>query len=70
MDKFRKYTFACHGVYGQEPNLDVEGVWMWRGTEIPQEIKEHDSYEYITFKRLDPKNENDRKFIEEFWLNT
>jgi hypothetical protein len=42
---------------------------MWRGIEIPEELKEHDSYEYIIFKKLDPMNENDRKFIEMFWLN-
>jgi hypothetical protein len=40
---------------------------MWRGTDIPEELKEHDSYEYITFKKLD--KDADRKFIEEFWLN-
>ena len=40
---------------------------MWRGIEIPEELREHDSYEYITFKKLD--KDSDRKFIEEFWLN-
>lgn len=67
MEKFRRYTFAVHGVYGAEPDLEVEGVWMWRGIDIPEELKEHDSYEYITFKKLD--KDSDRKFIEEFWLN-
>ena len=40
---------------------------MWRGTEIPEDLKEHDSYDYITFKKLDV--EKDKDFIEEFWLN-
>jgi len=35
LEKFRKYSFAVHGVYGNEPDLEVEGVWMWRGKEIP-----------------------------------
>jgi elongation factor 1-gamma len=31
-----KYTFARHGVFGEEPNLEVMGVWLCRGpTEIP-----------------------------------
>lgn len=68
LEKFRKYTFAAHGVYGVEPNLEVEGVWMWRGVDIPIDIQENDSFEYITFKKLDPSNENDRKFVESFWL--
>jgi elongation factor 1-gamma len=38
VDKFRKYTFAVHGVYGKEPDLEVEGVWMWRGKDIPEEV--------------------------------
>lgn len=35
LDHFRKYSFGVHGVYGDEPNLEIQGVWMWRGTEIP-----------------------------------
>jgi elongation factor 1-gamma len=38
IDNFRKYTFAVHGVYGQEPDLEIEGVWMWRGKDIPEEV--------------------------------
>lgn len=33
-------------------------------------MKEHESYEYLGMKRLDEKNENDRKLIEEYWINT
>lgn len=38
LDKFRKYSFSTFGVYGAEPNMDVEGVWMWRGKDIPEEV--------------------------------
>jgi len=38
LEKFRRYAFSVYGVYGQAPDLEVEGVWMWRGTEIPQEV--------------------------------
>jgi elongation factor 1-gamma len=33
---FKKYCFAIHGVYGEEPNLQIRGAWMWRGVEIPK----------------------------------
>jgi len=69
LDPFRKYTFAVHGVYGVEGEYDVRGVWMWRGTEIAEEIKEHDNYEYMTIKKLDPTNEAERALITSYWLN-
>ena len=67
LEHFRKYAFGVHGVYGEEPNLEIQGVWVWRGNGIPNEIKELDSYEYHDWVRLDPKNEADRKKIEEYW---
>jgi len=39
LDKFRRYSFAVHGVYGTEPDLEVEGVWMWRGKDIPSLVR-------------------------------
>jgi len=69
LDPFRKYCMSAHGVYGEEGNYEIRGVWMWRGTEIADEIKEHDSFPYMTIKKLDPTQENDRKFIESYWLN-
>lgn len=70
IDHFRKYTFAVLGVYGDDGDYVINGVWLWRGTEIPEEWKEHNSYEYFKFKKLDHTNEEDRKMVEEYWLNT
>jgi len=67
LETFRKYAFGVVGVYGDEPNLEIRGVWVWRGTEIPNEIKEHVSSEWFKFTKLDSKNENDRKKLEEYW---
>jgi len=69
LDPFRKYTFSVHGVYGDEGNYEVRGVWMWRGTEIPEQIMEHDNYPYMTIKKLDPTSESDRKMVNDYWLN-
>jgi elongation factor 1-gamma len=68
LDSFRKYTFAAHGVYGEEGNYEIRGVWMWRGTDIPQELKDHESFEYMTIKKLDPSNETDKNLITDYWL--
>lgn len=69
LDQFRKYTFSVHGIYGVEDAYDIRGVWMWRGTEIPEEVKQHESYEYMFIDRLDSSKPEDRKLIEEYWLN-
>jgi elongation factor 1-gamma len=70
IDHFRKYTFATYGVYGVEGDYELDGVWMWRGLEIPEEWKEHQCYEYFIFTKMDPKNEVDQALAEEYWLNT
>lgn len=67
LDHFRKYAFGVHGVYGEEPNLEIRGVWLWRGVGIPQEIRDLDSYDYHTWRQLDSANEADRKLLGEYW---
>lgn len=58
------------GVYGVEGDYEIEGAWLWRGTEIPKEWTEHQSFQYFEFKKLDPKDENDRLLLEDYWLKT
>ena len=66
-DPLRRYSFAAHGVYGVEDDYKIRGVWMFRGLEIPQEMKDNDLYEYITFTRLDPNKEEDKKLVHDYW---
>jgi elongation factor 1-gamma len=68
LETFRKYALGVVGVYGDEPNLEIRGCWVWRGSEIPFEIKDHPSGEWYKFRKLDVKNnEEDRKIQEEYW---
>jgi elongation factor 1-gamma len=68
LETFRKYAFGVVGVYGDEPELQIRGVWVWRGNEIPFEIKDHPSGEWYKFKKLDVVgNEADKKLLEEYW---
>jgi hypothetical protein len=67
LDHFRKYCFGVYGVYGLEPELDCRGCFFWKGTEIPEEVREHDNFEYTTIKKLDFVK--DRATIEAYWLN-
>ncbi len=69
LDPFRKYSFSVHGVYGVEGDYEVRGLWMWKGTDLPEEIKEHDNFPYLTIKKLDSSSEADRKLVEDYWIN-
>ena len=66
-DAVRRYAFAVHGVYGVEDDYKIRGCWMFRGKDIPQEMKDNDLFEYLTFKKLDSNKEEDRKLVEEYW---
>jgi len=67
LETFRKYAFAVHGVYGEEPTLEIRGCWVWRGTGHPNEIKELPNYEYHTWTKADMTSEKDKKRLEEYW---
>ena len=66
-EDFKKYAFGIHGVYGNEGDYKVRGVWLWRGNEIPKEIKENDYFKYMKIKNLKSDNNNDKRLINDYW---
>ena len=66
-DSFRKHAFARHIVMGEEPKLKIEGVWLWRGSGIPQEAIDHPQFEYYKNRKMDIKDPEDVRLIREFW---
>ena len=66
-DALRRYAFAVHGVYGVENDYKVRGMWMFRGKEIPQEMKDNDLYEYLTFRRIDINRPEDIQLVHDYW---
>ena len=66
-DALRRYSFGVYGVYGVEEDYKIKGLWMFRGKEIPQEMKDNDNYEYITFTKLDINKEEDKKLVHDYW---
>ena len=66
-EPFNKYSFGVHMIYGEEPNLDIKGVWMWRGHDIPNLMLEHPQFEFYNTKKLDIDNEADREYIKDVW---
>jgi len=66
-DKFRNYCFSMLAILGEEPSLEIEGVWLFRGKTIPQEMLDHPQFEYYQKRQLDVNNEADKKTISEFF---
>lgn len=66
-EKFRAYSFSLIAILGEEPSLEIEGVWMFRGKGIPQEMLDHPQFEYYQKRELSVTNEADRKLIADFF---
>ena len=69
-EAFKRYSFGVYGVYGHEGDYKVRGVWLWRGGDIPNEIKDNDYFKYLDIKKMNSENESDRKMIEDYWTKT
>lgn len=67
---FGKKLIAVHGIYGEEPDLEIQGVWFWQDKGILPEWKDHPSHEYIQWTQLDPAKPEDRARILAYWSNT
>ncbi len=67
-DDFRKYCLARHLVLGTEEKQEIMGVWLWRGTGIPQEAIDHPQFEYYKKRQMDIfNNKEDEDLIRAFW---
>ena len=67
-DKMRKHSLCVLGVYGEEPSLEIMGVFFWRGKGVIEPMQEHPQYEYYTQRPLNIKgSEADRELVERFW---
>ena len=62
-----KNIVAIHGIYGDEPKLEIRGLWFWRSSGFYEELKQHPSCEFIQWTRLDPQVPEDRTKIIEYW---
>ena len=66
-DPFRKYTLSCHCVLGEEPNLEIMGVWLFRGPEMLDMMKENPQFEYHKVRKMDIiNNSEDKDLFEQF----
>lgn len=67
IEHIRKYLFGTHLIIGDEPTLDIQGVWLIRGSELFDLLKDIDSFDTYTWTKLDSSKEQDRALVKEFW---
>jgi len=67
LDKLRKYGFGAINIFGEEPNLEVSGIWLFRGLEIPQEMKDCDDAEHYEWTKLNPDDAATRELVGDYW---
>lgn len=66
--KLSRFAFGRMLMLGEEPKLDIEGCWMFRGQEIPAEMLDHPQLEYFEKRKLDfLGNAADSKLVGEFF---
>ena len=64
---FKKYCFGVLGAYGGDGDYKIRGCLLWRGNEIPQEIKAINCYDKMTFRKLDYNQKKDQQLVHDYW---
>lgn len=67
LESIGKFMFGVHGIFGDEPALDCQGVWMMRGTDVLPQLKESGSFDTYEWVKLDHTKPEDRALVEKFW---
>jgi len=70
-DDIRKYALGVLILAGNSedaPPFEVSGIWVFRGPEVPQGMKENPDSEYYTFTKLDPNSQADRAKVESWFF--
>jgi len=53
-------------VFGESNNNQIEGVFVFKGTDVPPEMIDVPDYESYTFTRLDFNKQADKDIFEDF----
>ena len=70
LEKLRKYAFGSVCLFGKDNDSTISGVWIWKGQELvfPLCADWTIDYESYEWKKLDPKSEETKKIVNEYWL--
>ena len=67
LEYFKKYCFGVLGVYGGDGDYKISGCMVWRGQEIPDEMKDVLCYNKLKFRKLNNKEQSDLQLVNDYW---
>ena len=67
LEASRKYIFGAASVYGVNNKSIIRGAFLIRGQEAAPAFDVAPDWESYEFTKLDPKNAEDRAFVDSMW---
>jgi len=67
LDQLRKYGMGSIIVFGDDEHRQIGSCWLFRGQEIPDEMKEADDWSLYTWRKADLNNSADKALIEDYF---
>ena len=63
---FRNLSFGKLCILGEEPNLQIQGVFLMKGTTLPAACTNVDQFEYMKARQIEIESEGERELVREF----
>jgi len=67
LDRLRKYGFGSLIIFGDEPKLEISGIWIFRGPDVPAEMTATDDYEQYDWKKLDVSDKATQELVGDYF---
>jgi len=70
LDKLNKNAFASVGLFGKSRNSQIQGIWIWRGSELAFKLSDNwqVDYESYDWTRLDSDAPATRELVDQYLL--
>lgn len=66
MDRLRKYCFGSILIFGEDNANEISGYLIFRGLEIPPEMKDVADFDSYSFRRVDINDPKERALFEDY----
>jgi len=66
LEKLHKYAFGTMNIYGEQGSFGIHGVWVFRGNDVPPDMKECDDAEHYEWVRGDLSDAAQKAKFEDF----
>jgi len=67
LDNLRKYAFGSMLIFGEDGDLQISGIWIFRGHQFPEELKECDDSEVYEWKIINHEDFQTRESIQDYF---